>query len=766
MKNKKAISGLVCVCMVFIIMFSMSGCGKKKIDTTKAANENSVITSTNVSSQQTSNQGTSALNNTSTIQQTATGENTSGVTNINQDSDKKLEIGKPVFVSEKDRKTISLEWVPTKFEKKVKPYTIKKDLSNIVNLKQFNKLTTVQKSMLTKNGFFVTPTKQQQLFYIYENNEYQKVPSFITTDSVLQVYHIFYDYSLRTLEYDKLLAEVEQLTKHMLIKSISVYNKIENPKVKQAALKNIAYFAVAEKALEKELPKDIPIDALDLTNAEYEKILAHEGFEKSSIFPFKLDYSQYIPRGHYTRNHDFERYFIAMMWYGQAPMPMLKKTNNQLTFIDETIQALLMTYTTLLSTNEAADIELWEKIYDPTAFYVGKSDDLNLYQYSDLLLKVFGQEPDLEKLTDLIKLEELYKEALKLPEPQIKAKWVAEINGVDTPVDKQLRFMGQRYIPDSEIMQELVEPIFRPFPKGLDVMGVLGSDRAYDILINTYKSDEKWRDYPKQIGIMKDKFAKLPEATWRSNMYYGWLWVLKGFTNPFQTGYPSFMTNQAWEDKSLSTALGSWAELRHDTILYGKQSGAESGGELPPDIIGYVEPNIEVYEKLLWLTKYSKQNLTERKILPEGMQDKLSAFEDLLQFLINCSVKELKNEELSKEEYNRIQYYGGTLESISGSLAGDGLRWFEISSETDKNMAVVADVHTTPGYYLEEGVGTAAQIYVVVPIGGKLYITTGAVFDYYEFVNTKRLTDEEWQKILNDNAQPERPEWTKSFIKK
>jgi hypothetical protein len=131
----------------------------------------------------------------------------------------------------------------------------------------------------------------------------------------------------------------------------------------------------------------------------------------------------------------------------------------------------------------------------------------------------------------------------------------------------------------------------------------------------------------------------------------------------------------------------------------------------------------------------------------------------LLQFLINCSVKELNNQELSRKEYNQLLVYGGTLENITLSMA-DG----EILSDTDKNMAVVADVHTNPGLYLEEGVGTASEIFVVVPIGGKLYLTRGAVFDYYEFTSGTRLTDEEWQKMLNTKTAPKRPDWTNSFI--
>jgi len=264
---------------------------------------------------------------------------------------------------------------------------------------------------------------------------------------------------------------------------------------------------------------------------------------------------------------------------------------------------------------------------------------------------------------------------------------------------------------------------------------------------------------------MKEKFDSLPDETWRSNLYYGWLWTLKALTEPFGDGYPSFMTNQAWQDKSLNTALASWAELRHDTVLYGKQSGAEMGGWIPEELPkGYVEPNIGVYERLLWLTGYARENLAERNILPGELEDKMEEFEDLLQFLIDCSVKELRNEELTREEYQRIQYYGGTLEHLTSTTAGIGVRWFGITSDADKNMAVISDVHTAGNIgYLEEGVGYASHIFVVVPIGGKLYLTRGAVFSYYELTSNKRISDEEWQAMLKEGRQPALPYWTGSF---
>ncbi|RXE60677.1 DUF3160 domain-containing protein [Acetivibrio mesophilus] len=669
---------------------------------------------------------------------------------------------KPSFIDERDRNYSTLEWSPINYEKKVKPYKINKDLSNIKNIDQFGEFTPEQKELITKNGFVVVNSNEEQLFYIYERNEYLKIPSFVTTDSVLQVYHLFFDYSLRILEYEKLMDPLNQLTSNMILKSNDLYKATKDEKLKELLIKNIAYFTVAQKALGLENSIQIPDEAKRLAESEYQLIEKAEGTSKSPIFGFELDYSQYIPRGHYTRNEEFEKYFKAMMWYGQAPFPIYKRgSGNEELDLDSVMRVLLITYCAFSDVDGVNNIELWEKIYDPTVFYVGSTDDLNLYHLKDLIIKVYGDEPDIEKFLNKEYIDKLNAEAKNLPSPRIQAKYTS----TDTPTDIQFRFMGQRYIPDSEILQSLVEPYKRPFPKGLDVMGVLGSERAYDLLINRYKENETWSDYSKEFNKLKGNFSKISNDTWQSNMYYGWLWTLKPLIRQFGEGYPSFMTNTAWEDKSLSTALGSWSQLRHDTVLYAKPSGAEcGGGEEPPVVKGYVEPNIEVYERLLWLTRFSRMNLTEKEILPDELKNKMQHFEDLLEFLITCSVKELRNEELSKEEYYQLLIYGGTLEYISTSLVEGYKSWYEITSETDRNMALVVDVHTAYGNCLEVGVGPASQIFVAVPIGDEIYLTRGAVFSYYEFVNDKRLTTEEWQNMIKESRQPAQPDWTDSFI--
>ena len=657
---------------------------------------------------------------------------------------------------------VKLPFEKTIYEKLVKSYSVNGDLSNIENLDIFGEFSKEQLELLKMNNFVVSPSKEEQLFYIYEDNEYKSIPSFITTDSVLQVYHIFYDYTLRVLESEKLLTIIEELTDRMLTDSIGTYENLENKEVKAAQLNNIVFFSTAQLALEKQLPNNVPEEAKIIAEGELEKINSHEGFNASSLYPYyDLDYSQFTPRGHYTRSEDLTRYFKAMMWYGQAPFPLYFEEPER--NVEQTLQALLITYS-IYSDKES--FEKWGSIYEPTNFFVGSSDDLGIYEYGELLFKIYGEEIDLNKLNDKDKLNEFYKEADKLPEPKIKGKYTQ----VRTPVGKQFRFMGQRYVLDADIIQELVEPMVRPIPSGLDVMAVLGSERALEIQLSKDENQD-WDKYESEVLRLKDKFVELTEDDWMKNMYNGWLWTLKGYLQPFTDGYPSFMTNMSWVNKDLNTALGSWSELKHDTILYGKQSGAEMGGAGYEEVKGYVEPNIEVYEKLLWLTKFSRANLKARGLSVISIDDKMEQFETHLQFLISCSVKQLRNEELTQDENDTIQYFGGILEGLTSSFAGDGMDWYSITSETDKNMAVIADYHTiapnsfSEGGYMEAGVGPAYEIYVVVPIGGKLYLTRGAVFSFHEFISDERLTDETWQELIKEDKNPPMPDWTNDFIK-
>lgn len=643
------------------------------------------------------------------------------------------------------------DYKPLSIHAKAPQYTLNADLSNVVNMDQFSNLTQEQRALIAKNGFVVIPTDSEQLFYIYEDNTYKKIPGFVTADSVLQLYHIFYDYSLRNLETEFLYDDLVQLSESMIERLAAGYKEAENPQVKDGILKMMAYFGVADLALGQKLPADFPAEAADLAKQEYDLVRNASGLSASPLFGYNIEYSLFKVRGHYTRSDELGKYFQAMSWYGVVPMPFYTEGGEK---DEESAIRAIVTTLALCGAPEDKGVKLWENIYSTTSFFVGESDDITPYEVAQAVSKVYSGTSDIDEIPN--RLDAFYREVEQMKKAEIV--WKAK----DVVTQPQMRFMGQRYIPDSEILQKLSDADDRPVPCGMDVFAVFGSKRAEEILDTIYQPKLMWSGYQENFDKLAEKFRTQTIGEQTSNLYRGWLFCLKSLTERVGAGYPMFMRSTAWEDKSLSTALGSWAEIRHDTILYGKQSGTECGGDEPPEIMGYVEPNPEFFNRLLWLTAATREGLAERELLSDSMKYKMMDFEDMLGFLKTCAEKELNGEDLSVEEHYSLLTYGGTLEYLSSSIA-ESDNWYLVESDTDKNMAVIADVHTSAGAYLEAGVGTAAEIYVAVSQQGTVFLTRGAVFDYFEFMSGDRMTDEQWQEQIRQ-APPQRPPFTASYM--
>ncbi|MFA5523090.1 MAG: DUF3160 domain-containing protein [Tissierellales bacterium] len=644
---------------------------------------------------------------------------------------------------------IQMPYVPTSYTAKVKPYAVNDELSNIENISQISGLIDEQKEMLSKNGFVVLPSRRTKLQYIYEDNEYTDIPSFVTADVALHLYHQFYGKSLMYVETELLSKDLEKLTERMLKKSITLLGKIDNDELRDLQKKNIAYFLVAKMLVSEDENIEVSVDndILNLAKGEYELIKNASGIEASVLFEDEnLDYSQFTVRGHYTRSERLESFFKAMMWYGFTPVNLMNLQTEEL-YYQDTLKALLITYTAFIDYEGTNDLKSWNNIYEPTGFYVGQSDDINILDIRDLMVSVFGEDIDVNSFSDINYYDRIHQGVKELREPKITGKFVSK------PVNKSFKFMGQRYILDGYIMQELMEPRKRPIPNGLDVMGVLGSKRGEELLFKVYEPQKLWPEYKGIYNELKEEVEDYNDELWQNNLYNGWLWSIKKQLKEFDknSGMPIFMTNDGWRSKSLNAALSSYAELKHDTVLYGKQPVAEAGGAMAVHDQHYVEPNIELYDTLLWLMKYTVENLKARNLLNDRMLEGTEDHIRLLELLRSVSLKELNNEPLTEDEKLRLLYIGGSIEYIidcyvSGSTSKEDLNSGGWSIE--QSAMVVSDVATLPGeHYLCMGTGYFDEIYVVVPVEDKLYLTRGAVYSYYEFTNNKRLTDEEWWEL-------------------
>lgn len=679
------------------------------------------------------------------------------------------------FLDEMERKPVKLEFKKSDIKPQVPDYNVEDDLSNVENLKDFGEFSDEQKKDLAKNGFMIARTKKiviyeghdeyqyDQIHQIYEDNEYKAIPSFVTTDSVTHIFHIFYDNFLRNLEKDELYPELKEFNQNLLATNIDIYNHMENTYLKELQLKNIAFLAAGAKLSDVEMV-ETPKEAEDLINREIQNI-KNETPTESEITKHKVDYSQLKPRGHYTRSEDLEKYFKNTMYFGQMGFfPEAEGGYDK----DILLQSLLLTYSIY---NNENTLKSWESLVGPMDFLVESADDLSVREYARILYGVYGKDLDINKLDDLDKLDMAYAEIEKLEEPQIAGF-----------MGKSFRLIPQRRVLDNVFMQNTVDiakdghPSDRPIYSGLDLMSTFDNKRAREIQKND-SYNHKWAEYQDRIDENIKAFKAMKDEDWQKNLYRGWLWMLSSYSNEYEEGYPMFMRNEAWQKKDLVSALGSYAELKHDTILYGKSVMAEMGGGMEPDLKSYVEPNLDLYEKLSWLIDYTKLNLKDREILSEKNEEKLDNFKEMVDLLITCSKKELNNETLTDEEYQSLQFIGGWMESLMVDFVESDDKygvshWFEISNPEDRRMPVVADlmrvvensVGLPEGEIFSIATGKPAEIYVIYPIDGKLVMGRGGIFTYYEFLDENRLNDKEWQSMVFKDEK-DYPAWYKDLVR-
>jgi hypothetical protein len=710
-------------------------------------------------------------------------------------------------------------------------YSLPLDFEQITNFSSVTNeyiMKEKQRDILKNNGFVVLDAgKTDNITAVYKNILDKNIPIYVTSDTPLHLFHILFDETLKEIEEEIFYPDILAVTETLLKKSKENYNKFDG-EIKEAAKRNVAYFSVAMKLLNPNFsPPRYVQKWVEWETNEIEKhsgLPDYETAREKALFRLPEDYSQYKPRGHYTRSENLKKYFKGMMWYGRMTFlikghpefgpvsPPAKALTDRETAKIQTLQASLISINSgELKIDDGRDVsEVWDRIYAVSAFYSGFSDDLTIYDYRESLRKIFGSEFKTKELNKEENFLKFLLELSKLTPPaifsgtggagldpgNIEEHELISVEQLDSilAITMGLRFMGQRYIPDSYILGQLVSPSvgtipkkiperftvvyipderiqpdlhysIRGFPRGLDVFSVFGSKRA-EKHIRDYTDDE-YPKYYEQLKSLREEFASLTDTDWNRNLYWSWLYALKTLTREKGKGYQTYQQTDAWLDRQLNTALASWAALRHNTILYAKQSytpvhvGITSytpSPPPPPPPKGLLEPIPEFYKNILTTSKMAYAGLKDLNVLTPSSEQKLKSLISLLEELYNICKKQVENKPLNEEDNKFLGNFAEKLKSAIGDVEEEGLK-----------TTIIADVHTdiNTKKTLEEASGYLDHLIVAYKRPeGDIVLAVGPILSYYEFKHpmSERLTDEKWREILDTEKAPERPEWIKSFL--
>lgn len=632
-------------------------------------------------------------------------------------------------------------------------------------------MTPGEKELLRKNGFVVSERLSYSTMYAALKDIWNKdLPIFITTDMILQAVHQSYDEILKQLEEDKLYTMVFEALKlmHSKVKDMEKYYP-NSPMIKKSILDIDVYLTVALNLLYN----DFDVNYSENKDFVQQIMTLINGAQMSEIALFsehqrEYDFSQFTVRGHYTQSYLLQKYFQGMIWLGRtefyliAPEPALTNPQSpediQRMFIDAVLLNELIKKTGTSDTFKEIDALLTSLI--------GESDNVQPKHIDELMNEAaFVSALDLVKMENITKLQDILRNKPYCDQKILSQLiWEGPTEAEKVKPASAFMMMGQRFIIDSYILGNLVDDKVedRMLPSVLDPLFVLGNNAAADFLQTEMK---KYKDYPAQLAALRYLTDTYDESFWHSSYYNTWLNSIRKLNPPDdekRKSLPSFMRTAAWWQEKMNTQLASWAQIRHDNLLYAKQS--YSSGNLCSFPHAYLEPIPEFYKEIMALADNGSKVITS-DISYMGYLYFQKLFE-VSEKLYNIALKERNNEDLSNAEISfltSVFMKEGT--NCDGTLILNGW-FFDLLAlgmiRGDKPDLVVADVHTSPtdeggsmvGWVKHLGTGLINLLVANVETrDGNTITYCGPVMSFYEHTTCdfKRLTDEEWKSTyLND----------------
>ncbi|HEX9644504.1 MAG TPA: DUF3160 domain-containing protein [Acidimicrobiia bacterium] len=615
--------------------------------------------------------------------------------------------------------------------------------------------SSAEAAALLEQGFVVVPADYRQFQHAYASALYQGEVFFVTTDAGYHFMHLAFSKVLRDLEQTTLLPILEELVTGLVAASRAQAAELAGTDLADAASRAQQLYEAAAVLLGLDVG---PVGPL----AEQEVALALEALQltESPTTSFGscgsereltncVDYSLFKPRGHYTRNDDLERYFRAMSMLGQASF-----------FAHDADSLRVGVLAARPLVGDPALTRAWQLVYEPTAFLVGLADDYTPFELAvaaDTLAPGWPDDP--APFADAATVEDLAA-ALEAARP-------VEID----PENAAIRIMGVRLVLDSYVYDQLRWPYVgeapddtRVYSTALDLAAVFGSDLAYREL--EAAGERHYLHFDEQFALMQALVDGRTGDEWARTVYDAWLYAMQPVLSPHGTAFPEFMQTPGWEAKSLQTGLGSYTELKHDTILYSKQSFAAEGGFEPPPQPPrhWVEPDPVAWERMASVVRLLQDGLTQRGLVASGddTDSLMSDVAGMLERMGRIASDELAGAAISTEDNDWLEGIGSVFEVLS-IQSSDWDEELAMPSADDTDAALIADIMRSTLAYLEIGTGRIDQIMVLVPNDqGTFQVAVGGVYSYYEFwrdAELGRLTDEEWRALLDGGEAPERPAW-------
>jgi Protein of unknown function (DUF3160) len=623
-------------------------------------------------------------------------------------------------------------------------------------------LDPAELALFDKNGFVTSRARPYPSFALgYLTLFKADLPVFVSADAILHAWHRSYDALLVAIERGVFQSSLDQLLGRMRER----IDASRAPSEVRAELDT--YLTVAHSLLKDDLLTPKHGGSAEQVKDFVGRARSADAAALVGLFGHArvVDFTQWKPRGHYEKHPELIPYFRAMLWLEQVDFrPIETQPDASTRYQADDFRAFVAARETM----DEMSLGLWRSIDQLVSFFAGAHDNMTpegLRRLADDLgapnIAALQDQPD--AAVELAIRRGGYGKQRIMGYPASKNPDAAEL-----PLNASFGLFGQRYSLESHTLTAVTEDRVpgRQTPTGNDVaFSTFGNDFA---LALAHPSDLSKPQYVQALATMRALADGQDAATWQTSLSSGWVWALRGLSPDLQRPPAAEVTHtEAWARRLLATELASWSELRHDNILYAKQSYSVTILCKYPD--AYVDPYPEVFRRLaaqahLGLDALAHFDRTLLTLEPVKVLEEAGAYferaKTILERLTAMSEQSAQGRRLSAADLTFVNDMI-TMHVSDAHVCGgptttyDG--WYRdlmLGADVTDPDVTVADVHTSGDGVLHVGKELPRRIVVSVdwPDGVRAY--TGAVYSYHEVVSAKRLSDSEWAEMS-----PPDPEW-------
>ena len=662
------------------------------------------------------------------------------------------------------------------------------DPSTAVNLPLIQQtslqLNAAELDILSKSGLAISARQSFGTFFmgyvgIYAND----LPLFVSADSVLHAVHRSYDTILKGIEESALQPGLQAVLDGMRTALASEAAAGTWPT--ETMLDVDEYLAVgATLVLYSGSAAPVAGGSSAAVTALVAKAKAAGGAADVSLFgeTRTIDFSQFAPRGHYAGSSILEPYFRAMMWLGRTDLRLVsQRVTGEVSFNRRQFAAAALLAKVVEPVQTA-----WAQVDRTLRAFVGESDNMAPVDFATLRT-VVGVDTSLALLarSDADLASAIVNGGFGIQRIASQLLFV-EPGNEGAPLDRAFLVFGQRFVLDSQVLSNVVydrvkDAPYRMMPNPLDVaFAALGNSGAADLLANDLKAHP---GYPQALHQARTLVDQHESSYWTESLYTAWLGAVRaaspGFGADANPKAQPIVATQAWTKRILQMQLASWAELRHDNLLYAKQSYTGIPVCEFPD--AYVEPIPALWHALVDFGNRGAALVAELGLAAGSTSGPAAYFTSLATTATMLEAMARQQEQGVAFTADQMAFINQAVEYKTESVICSTIKrpsgWYPslfYSRDTaDKQDTLIADVHTQPsdeagnmvGKVLHAGTGFPRLMVVTFNTCSGPRAYAGIVSAYHETVTKDfdRLTDERWTTQIASTPPAEAP-WMAGLV--